>query len=283
MLFCRRFISEDWGKRMHKEEIREAGGIRFLEFGLLRQSGVLHGYTLRQGGVSRPPFASLNMGLHVGDDREHVLENRQRLATALGYSAGDVVAGQQVHGTVIARAAKEVKGSGSTGEHSALAGTDGLICNEPGIVLMAHSADCTLLFFHDPVARWIGLAHAGWRGAVAGMGPAMVEAMCAKGCVRENIHAVLAPSIGPCCYKVGENVAEAVPGQLRRHVLSARGDGVYFDLPGLQRLQLLASGIRHERLAKSAYCTSCRCDLFYSYRASAGQTGRMAGVIMLGK
>jgi YfiH family protein len=264
-----------------KEEIYQAGSVRYLQFHHLQSAGLLHGFTLRQGGVSRPPYASLNMGLHVGDDEQAVRANRRLAAEALGYPAASVVVGEQVHGTLIAHATPELAGRGHASMTDALPGTDGLICTDPGVVLMAHAADCTILFFFDPVKRCIGLAHAGWRGAVAGMGPLMVEALLKLGCRPQNIRAALAPTIGPCCYQVGENVIEQVPQEWRAQVIHRAAAAYYFDLPELQRLQLQAAGIKAENLIKSDFCTACRPDLFYSYRAAGGQTGRMAGLISM--
>jgi len=256
-------------------------GLSYLVFANLEQAQVLHGFSLRHGGVSLPPYDSLNLGLHVGDEEEKVLENRRRFARALGYRAELVTVGQQVHGISIARVTGREAGRGHAAHAAALPDTDGLITTAEDVVLMAHAADCTLLFFYDPDLPCIGLAHAGWRGAVAGMGPAMVRAMCEAGCRLERILVALAPAIGPCCYRVGENVAAAVPAHLRPQVVRRKADGLYFDLPGFHALQLAAAGIRRDNLVQSAYCTQCRQDLFYSYRGAAGQTGRMAGVITL--
>jgi YfiH family protein len=266
---------------MRSEEIREAGGVRWLAFASLGQAGLMHGFSLRTGGVSPAPCDTLNLGFHVEDDPCNVLENRGRLGRALGYNPEDVTSGEQVHKTHIIVVNKSMRGLGHRSYEDALPETDGLVCLEPGIVLMAHSADCTLLFFHDPVKRCIGLAHAGWRGAVAGMGPAMVEVMAALGCLRENIRVAISPTVGSCCYRVGENVAEQVPAHLRQKVMSIRDGGFFMDLPGLQRLQLGDEGIGDENITQSGYCTNCRDDLFFSYRASVGKTGRMAGVISL--
>ena len=268
---------------MRKEEIRESGGVRYLVFQNLIESGALHGFSLRFGGVSAPPYDTLNLGLHVGDDLTNVWENRKRLAGALGYAAEHVTVGQQIHGTAIARVTPALVGRGQQSAHDAIAATDGLICTEAGVVLMAHAADCTILYFHDPVAQCIGLAHAGWRGAVAQMGPKMVEAMVQLGCLRENIRVALAPTIGPCCYRVGDNVVEQIPVKLQEKILARKNDGLYLDLSGLQRLQLLAAGVADDLLIKSDICTNCSGDLYFSYRASGGQTGRMAGVISLVK
>ena len=205
-------------------------------------------------------------------DDEQAVRQTADWQPRLCYPAASVVVGEQVHGTLIARY-PELAGRGHASMTDALPGTDGLICTAPGVVLMAHAADCTILFFFDPVKRCIGLAHAGWRGAVAGMGPLMVEALLKLGCRPQNIRAALAPTIGPCCYQVGENVIEQVPQEWRAQVIHRAAAAYYFDLPELQRLQLQAAGIKAENLIKSDFCTACRPDLFYSYRAAGKPVG----------
>ncbi|NLZ38661.1 MAG: peptidoglycan editing factor PgeF [Firmicutes bacterium] len=266
---------------MRKEEIRSAGALDYLVFTNLLAPEIVHAFTLRSGGVSFPPYEQLNMGLHVSDRPEAVLENRRRLAAALGYEAAAVVVGEQVHGTKIVQVTSALAGAGHRSLEDAIPTADGLICAEPGIVLMAHAADCTLLYFYDPLERIIGLAHAGWRGAVAQMGPLMIDAFVRLGSRSENIRAALSPSIGPCCYQVGAQVIEKIPAHLQQAVVGRKEGYYYFDLPEFHRLLLLEAGLCAENIVKSSYCTACHTDLFYSYRMSGGRTGRMAGIISM--
>jgi len=260
--------------------IKTAGGVSFLSFtGAF--SGVRHCFSLRGGGVSNPPFHLLNTGFHVGDAHPAVAENRRRLATAAGYQPADVVAGEQVHGTGVAVVAAADKGRGAGSARTALPQTDGLVCAEPGLPLLAHSADCLLLFFYNPRFGHIGLAHAGWRGALAGIGQAMVKALHSLGSRPTELFAALSPAIGPCCYQVGAEFPRQVPEHLQQRVLCQKKGNWYFDLPELQCLLLLEAGLRAENILPSPYCTVCHQDKFFSYRGSGGQTGRMAGVIML--
>jgi hypothetical protein len=268
---------------MEKETIISRQGIAFLSYCNLTDESILHGFSLRQGGQSRAPYDTLNLGLHVADAQNTVLENRRCFAEAVGYAPEAVVTGQQIHGHRVAVVSEQMKGRGHLQAAAAVPGTDGLITAEPGIVLMAHSADCTVLFFYDPVVRCIGLAHAGWRGAVAGMGPAMVDAMAAQGCLRENIRVALSPTIGPCCYRVGVELTESVPQKYLR-TLNRRNNGeIFFNLPALQQLSLIEAGVIKDNIITSRYCTHCHTDLFFSHRAAGGVTGRMAGVISLQK
>ncbi|MBS4030038.1 MAG: peptidoglycan editing factor PgeF [Clostridiales bacterium] len=268
---------------MEKETIIHRQGVSFLSYRNLTDKSILHGFSLRHGGQSRTPYDTLNLGLHVADNQCAVLENRRRFAEAIGYAPEAVVTGQQVHGHRVTVVTARTKGRGHLQAADAIPGTDGLVTVEPEIVLMAHSADCTVLFFYDPVHVCIGLAHAGWRGAVAGMGPAMIDAMAVQGCLRENIRVALSPTIGPCCYRVGVELTECVPHKYQQ-TLNRRKDGeIFFNLPELQQLSLLDAGVSKANIITSRYCTHCHTDLFFSHRAAGGVTGRMAGVISLQK
>ncbi|MBS3899439.1 MAG: peptidoglycan editing factor PgeF [Dethiobacter sp.] len=266
---------------MAKEEIRTTGDINYLTFENLTDGEVLHAFTLRHGGVSAAPYDTLNLGAHVGDEPAAVRKNRDVLAKALGYQAHQVVSGQQTHGINIELVTAGNGLSACEFTETALPDTDGLICLEPNVVLLAYAADCTILYFFDPHRRCIGLAHAGWRGAVAGMASAMVEAMGRLGCRRQNIRVALSPSIGPCCYQVGDNVAREAAGHLSRDVLLPGKDGLYFDLPGYHLRLLQEAGIRAKNIISSRYCTSCHQQYFFSYRSAGGRTGRMAGILAL--
>lgn len=242
--------------------------------------GLCHGFSLRTGGVSRSPYDTLNTAYHVGDDEEAVHENRRRLAEAVGYPAEAVVAGNQVHKTKIVTVSRSDRGRGAWSAQTALPATDGLVCREPGVVLMAHAADCTLLYFYDPRAAVIGLAHAGWRGAVGGIGVKMVDEICRLGGDAGRLWVALSPTIRSCCYEVKDDfIANLRPGW-REQVLETRGGRIYFDLPKLQRLLLQEAGVPAGQVIDSGICTCCRTDLFFSYRAG-GVTGRMAGVLAL--
>ena len=266
---------------MHDEEIREANGLHFLHFRNLSFDGLMHGFTFRTGGTSTPPYDTLNLGTHVGDHPQAVGENRRKLAAALGYAPENVVSGEQVHGTKIRHVSVPHKARGHLVPEDALPETDGLICTQPDIVLMAHAADCAILFFYDPQVKCIGLAHAGWRGTVAGMGPAMIRAMTELGCAPENIRVAVSPTIGHCCYQVGSNVINEIPDDYHQDVLLQKEDAMFLNIPGLHVIQLKNAGVQSKHIVQSQYCTCCHHELFFSYRASGGTTGRMAGVISL--
>ena len=262
------------------EFLNNSGGVSFISFGGVFRE-ILHGFSLRSGGVSEKPFHTLNLGYHVSDDVEAVSNNRQKIASILNYDPGRVVTGRQVHGSNVVTVTASESGRGAFGDESSLPETDGLVSLQPEVVLMAHSADCAILFFYDPVNKSIGLAHGGWRGTVKGITNNIIDTMVNNGSLLNNIHVALSPTIGPCCYKVGAEFAEIIPIRWRRDVIIQR-DGISFmDLPGLQRLLLLDAGITEANITKSCYCTCCHTDMFFSYRAEGYKTGRMAGIISL--
>jgi YfiH family protein len=145
-------------------------------------------------------------------------------------------------------------------------------------------ADCVPVLLHDPVKGWVGLVHAGWKGTVGGAARKAVQAARETfGSRPEDILAAIGPSIGPCCYEVGEDVVAAVHSGLPEcaDLLSARDGGVHLDLWRANACQLAAVGVPAANVEVSGYCSSCRTDLFFSHRKERGKTGRMAAVIGL--
>jgi polyphenol oxidase len=185
------------------------GALAAYEFESLRpQRGLAHGIFTRHGGVSPSPWHSLNLSTATGDCREHIDENYRRVYGALGHSPATAVISQQVHGTNVA-----VVTGAQAGRR--LDSCDGLVTDVPGIVLLQRHADCVPILLYDPTRPAIGVAHAGWRGTLAGMAGEMVRVMCeAFGSRPGDLIAAIGPSIGPCCYDVG---AEVQRGFRERH------------------------------------------------------------------
>jgi YfiH family protein len=159
-----------------------------------------------------------------------------------------------------------------------------MITDRPGAALAMRFADCTPLLFHDPVQGVVGMAHAGWRGTVQGIGAAVVRALSRSfGCKPANIQAGIGPSIGPRRYQVGAEVVEAVrtyfgttDGLIRR---DAADGSAYLDLWAANRLDLERAGV--EQIEVAGICTAEHTDEFYSHRAEHGRTGRFSAVIAL--
>jgi len=270
----------------------EHNRVRYLTFESFDARDHVHAFvTTRHGGESTGPYATLNLGLRSGDDAEVVTRNRARVAAIATDAARPLVFGKQVHGTNVA-----VVPAGHTGP--AFEDTDALVTARRDVPLTILTADCTAIFLFDPVNRAVGLAHAGWRGTVAGIAVSTLERMHTEfGSRPHDVIAAIGPSIGPCCYEVGAEVVDAFVMQqpdIAEEVLAdpdfaSAGSfraGVnegkkMLDLWRANELILMEAGVMEDRIEIARLCTSCRTDLFYSHRAEKGVTGRFAGVISL--
>jgi YfiH family protein len=217
-------------------------------------------FTTRCGGVSSPPFDSLNLGSHVGDRRSDVLENRRRLKEALGIGANRVVRGGQVHGTKTA-----VVQRGGT-----LGGTDGFITVSRELALAINSADCYPLVIHSPSEMVLAALHVGRSGAAGGIIQKTFDLLYDRYRIDpDNTVAICGPGICPKCYEVGRAVAMGFPSYARRR----RAKGWYLDLPSFIRTETERAGLKRVNFFDSGLCTACNSDLF-SYRRDGGRTGR---------
>lgn len=254
------------------------------------------GFTTRHGGVGQEPYATLNCAYHVGDDAEAVLHNRRLVTEKLAFPLEAWTCGEQVHGKAVAVITAKDKGRGLLDRQSALQDTDGLVTNVPGILLTSFYADCVPLYFYDPVNQAVGLAHAGWKGTVAGISVSMVETMEREyGSRREDIRAAIGPSIGGCCYEVDEAVMQHVRVWLdepqgndeynhsaSKRIYTPAADGkTMLNLKECNRHIMMKAGILPDHIECTTWCTSCHPELFFSYRKENGVTGRMASWIGL--
>ena len=244
----------------------------------------VHGISTRHGGVSQGAYDSLNLGLHVEDEKEAVLENRRRFCRMAGAVPERTATCQQVHGDRVMRITAGEAGAGFADYGGAIPDTDALITNEPGVPLMLFFADCTPILLADPVKKAVGLAHGGWKGTVKSIAAKTVAAMVREfGSNPADMLAAIGPSIGSCCYQVGESVAsqfrEAFP-EFAGEILAARQEGsTYLDLQLCNTRQLENAGLKRENIANACTCTACNSRQFFSYRADNGKTGRIAAII----
>ncbi|MBE5937200.1 MAG: peptidoglycan editing factor PgeF [Lachnospiraceae bacterium] len=261
-------------------------GVLYLTFDKLTKAGVKHGFSTRIGGVSSGIYKSMNLSFHRGDDYENVMENHRRFAEAIGYNHLDTVFSDQIHETHIERVGIKDRGHGMKGEKG-MPGADGLVTDEPGVPIMTFYADCVPLFFYDPVNKVIATAHSGWRGTIAGIGGKMVEYMCKEmGCNRDDIIAVIGPSICMNCYEVSEDVAlqfeKEFPQSIHDELLHSKGNGKYLlNLWKANEHILLSAGIKSDNLDIPEICTCHNPELMISHRQTMGNRGNMAGVIVL--
>ncbi|RME32242.1 MAG: peptidoglycan editing factor PgeF [Thermoflexia bacterium] len=252
-----------------------ANGIVYYRFESLAGAGVTHAFLTRLGGVSRGPYATLNLGHTVGDDLDAVQENHRRVLALFGLRSERVVSPYQVHSAHVRPVGPE---HGGTVQSQ----TDGLLTRTPGLALLFRFADCAPIVLFDPVRRAVGLVHAGWRGVARGIVRAAVEAFVRWAESRPpDLWAGIGPTIGPCCYEVGPEVVEAVRRTSPPDAdIVRRQDGrLYLDLPGAVAAQLTALGVR--QVEQSGLCTACHTDEWFSHRAEGGRTGRFGTLVML--
>ncbi len=266
--------------------LRRRGGLDVLTWAAFDTFDVDVMMTTRRGGVSTGSYASLNLGLHVGDADGDALENRRRVAAALGADPGDFVFCNQAHGNEVTIVTLSDRGRGARSLEDAIARTDALVTREPGVVLTVMVADCVPIVLYDPVAHVLGCVHAGWRGTVARVSEAAVTTMRSLGARPENLIAALGPAIPPDRYQVGDDVAEAAErglGERSSQVIRADGTGRYlFDLWAANRLVLRDAGVPDERITVAAIPTGAPDELFFSDRA-VRPCGRFAAVARLGQ
>ncbi|MGB8956596.1 MAG: peptidoglycan editing factor PgeF [Tumebacillaceae bacterium] len=247
--------------------------------------GIVARFTERTGGRSESPYTSLNVGLHVGDVDEHVIQNRERVAEEIGIPLDRWVAGDQVHGSTVTVVTEDMRGRGARTLESLLPATDALITDVPGLALTTYAADCAPLLFADPVRRVVGAAHAGWKGTVAKIAGKTVRALVdTYGCDPADIRVTIGPTIGACCYEVDDRVEREVRAAFAEHeeLLESNEKGRWqFDVPLANEKALLEAGVRPEHIERLDRCTSCCVDRQFSHRREQGRTGRHAGVIAL--
>jgi hypothetical protein len=223
-------------------------------------------FSTRRGGVSRPPYDSLNLGRSTGDDPGAVSENRRRLLAALGLGPADVATAGQVHGAAVATvvAPRHVR------DH------DALVTTVPGVALAVSTADCLPLLYSAPGA--VGAAHAGWRGIADGMPAAALRAVAeAAGAGAGTVTVHLGPCIRACCYAVREDVL----ARFDRDLAVLRAGRHHLDLAAAARRQLELAGVPGASIHDTGACTSCEPGWYFSHRRDAGTTGRLWAVAAL--
>lgn len=236
--------------------------------------------TTRDGGVSAGPYASLNLGLHVGDEDASVQVNRARLAAALNAEPDGFVFCEQAHRPNVLVVTEAHRGRGARSRADAIAGTDALVTTVPGIALVVMVADCVPLILFDPVVHVLAAVHAGWGGTVRGVTTAAVEAMRALGANPADIIAGIGPSIHPDRYQVGQDVVDLAAeefGDRLDRVVRPDGTGRWtFDLWTANALHLADAGVPGGRIHLAGLDTGPGTP-FFSHR-SEGPCGRFAAV-----
>ncbi|XP_066284695.1 purine nucleoside phosphorylase LACC1-like [Branchiostoma lanceolatum] len=241
-----------------------------------------HGFSTRSGGLSLfSSLSSLNLNFNPNrrDPRVVVQENRYRLAAACGFDVEKLYIAKAEHGSRVWVVGKDPPDA-----------YDAIVTNSPGVTIAAPGADCIPMLFADPVNQVVGAAHSGWRGTLAGVAAETLRAMAENfGTVTCDVLAVLGPSIGPCCFEVGEDVAEKFAAVQPACVVREEGKvKPTIDLRKVSRLLLEQTGVKPENIddgtqgteATVTLCTACEPEQrFFSYRRDGAQFGTQVGFI----
>ncbi len=247
--------------------------VRAFHSSLLERHGFRHVFATRTGGVSKPPYDTLNLGFHLGDDDEAVTENRLRFARSLGVEVDRLFEQRQVHGTAV----REVT---AMNEAAAIADAEGdaLIARGEGLAVAARTADCVPVLVADLHTGAVAAIHAGWRGTVAGIVPKTIQALADDASV---LVAAIGPHIRVAAFEIGEEVAsEMARAAGARPVVDRAHEKPHGDLSKLVRFQLLDAGLDADAIDDVGGCTYTDAAHFFSHRRERGQTGRHLSAIV---
>ena len=254
--------------------IHHSHGITFVTSETLESYGVKHGFFMRHGGCSPQPWKSLNMATSVGDSRENVIENRNRIADALKIGRTSFYDLWQVHSNkvVIADLPRPL-----TYAHIQ---ADAIVTSKDRVALLMLFADCVPILFFDPEHRVIATAHAGWKGTLSGVASETIKVMTEHfHCYSENIIGVIGPSICQDHYQIGNDIVDKAKTIFRteENVISYHDEKIFMDLPAANRMTMEKCGIQTIEMVD--ICTVCNKEDWFSHRGENGKTGRFAAVI----
>jgi hypothetical protein len=261
----------------------ESGEIETFYFDRLRESGLAHGIFTRRGGVSPEPWGTLNAGSLVGDAPERVAENLRRACLSLGREPVSLRLVRQVHGNDVQffpepNGAVDRRHFTDLLRAAEMPEADALVTASERLTLAMRFADCVPILLYDPVARAVGIAHAGWRGTLLDVaGRTVSEMVRLFGTKPADLLAGIGPSICPDHYEVGPEVVEqveAVFGTETGRVIRSENGRTSFDLWSANRLLLESAGVRQVDVAGE--CTVDAPERWYSHRGEGGATGRFA-------
>ncbi len=272
------------------ERVVHGNGVVTYQSPRLKVAGVAHGFSTRVGGVSTAPFDTLNLGKPTGcsqqDDNVHLTENYLRLQQAIGAGVALRCWVQQVHGNVVGLIEPEGEGEYAQPMDAEIrdrwqgqTDADALLTDQANLLLTIRVADCFPVLLASADGQMVAAAHAGWRGVVNGVVPAVLQAMGERGIEPESVVAAIGPGISAEHFEVGDEVAqEFVRTGLGEMVKSTTGGKPHIDLQAALISQLVDAGVM--AIDQNTVCTVRDAKDFYSHRRDQGITGRLAAVIM---
>lgn len=245
---------------------------------LLSRHSLTHGFSLRTGGRSEGPFASLNLGRVAGENHLAYMSNQFAYARDVGFARTRLFEANQVHGSVV-RVIRGDEDPFVTRDEDA----DALVTKARGVAIGVRVADCLPLLLADPTAGVVGAVHAGWRGVASEITSVAIDEMVKLGASTENLVASIGPHIRACCFEVGDEVVEALSKVAHGAIFveTNHGPKPHVVLANLVRAQLEARGLSAASIDDVPGCTSCDSERFFSHRRDKGKTGRHLAVIAL--
>ncbi len=270
------------------EAVKRASRLRFVNGigiytspALSALDGFDHGFSARTGGVSKGFFASLNLSFTRPENRENVTENYRLFSKAAAFPFERMVMDNYAHETTVLKVDASDAGKGYLADP--LPSCDGLVTNDPSITLITGHADCMAFYCVDPHKRCIGLAHAGWRGALGRIGANLVNKMQEYyGTNPADVYVSVGPSICEDCFEVGKNVAEQFEEAFSdiQCVINREGEKAHVDLWMVACKQFVETGVPAEHISLFNVCTM-ETPLLYSHRRDKGKTGGMAAYLRI--
>ncbi len=230
--------------------------------------------------VSQKDQASPYLGslaLHTDENPNEILQNRQQIQEQ--YPQMKFVVADQTHSANI-QVVERAENIGWETQETAIADCDALLSNQEGVMLTILTADCVPILLFDPIQKVVGAVHAGWNGTKKEILSKTIQKMQERfGSKPQDIIAGIAPSIGRCCYEVGEDVAKNFFED--RNAMDRVGEKYMLDLPYINQQQLLKAGLKAENIELSGICTACDVEYYFSYRQEQGCSGRFMSIIGL--
>lgn len=243
---------------------------------------VKHCFTTRQGGVSQGIYNNLNTSLMKNDKRENVLENLDRVCSAIEIDYNKLVFSQQVHGDNVRVVTEADIGKGIT-KKSDIEEVDAVITNVSGVPMITFYADCVPVFILDPIKKAVGLAHSGWKGTTLKIAAKTIQKMSeVYGTNPKDCLVGIGPSIEMKCFEIKEDAAELFKQSFNNwEAFMKKKDEEHYtaDLWLAIKLMLISIGVQEKNITTSGLCTCCNKDLFFSHRRDKGSTGSLSSII----
>ncbi len=244
-------------------------------------------FSTRLNGTSPIPFDSLNMAFTTADTVSNIINNRRLFFKRFNIDLSKVVYMQQTHGINIQIADKSDAGRGAKEYLSGFPDTDGILTNDPEIVVCGCFADCVPVWIYDPIRKAGGIIHAGWKGTAQSIVKHGIKKLSEWfGTETKDIIAGIGPSIGPCCFKVDQITAQDITFSIANHqrnrvTSDESGEDVNLDLWLINSLQLQDAGVLTQNIITAGQCTCCMQDIYHSFRRDKEMSGRMSAIFRI--